>query len=324
MRTPRPAVTLAATALVAAAAAAGAAFAVLAAAAPGTAQTHASSPGLWSVYTQSLKRARYIDLTHSITPNMPVWKGFGPGKFSPTVDPKTGRPYTYKKDGFEATAYRIATDQFGTQLDPPAHWAPEYAGIDELPATYAVRPLVVISIVPQVKKDPKYALQVSDIQAYERRNGTIPAGSVVMVRSDWSRKWTNDPAKAKKLAPDPVFPGGSLTALKFLPLQRHILFHGHEPLDTDSTPTLEGESWLMHHGYTQAEGVANLAGVPEAGCLVAIGYPKFKGGLGGYARYVAICPSSTAKGTLISGKDAPLPKSSKPLHWDANLGYRVR
>jgi kynurenine formamidase len=39
----------------------------------------------------------------------------------------------------------------------------------------------------------------------------------------------------------------------------------------------------MHHGYTQAEGVANLDGVPATGCLVAIGYPKFKGGVGGYA-----------------------------------------
>jgi kynurenine formamidase len=51
--------------------------------------------------------------------------------------------------------------------------------------------------------------------------------------------------------------------LKFLHEKRHILFHGHEPLDTDTTPTLEGEHWLMHHGYTQAEGVANLDQVPE-------------------------------------------------------------
>jgi len=48
----------------------------------------------------------------------------------------------------------LTTDQLGTQLDPPAHWAPEFPSIDELPATYAVRPLVVISIVEQVKKDP--------------------------------------------------------------------------------------------------------------------------------------------------------------------------
>ena len=193
-----------------------------------------------------------------------------------------------------------------------------------MPATYAVRPLVVISIVPQVKQDPKYALQVSDVQTFERANGRIPAGSVVMVRSDWSKKWTDDPVKAKALAADPVFPGVSLRALELLHLKRHILFHGHEPLDTDTTPNLEGEYWLMHHGYTQAEGVDNLAGVPATGCLVSIGYPRFKGGLGGYARYVAICQPGTAKGTRISGRDAPLPKSSSLLHWDTALGYRVR
>jgi kynurenine formamidase len=290
---------------------------------PATA-AQATPVDLWQVYTQQLKRARYVDLTHTITPNMPVWKGFGPAKFSPTLNPDTGKPYTYAHDGFEATHYDIATDQFGTQLDPPAHWAPEYPGIDELPPTFAVRPLVVISIVPQVKKDPKYALQVSDIQKWEKANGTIPEGSVVMVRSDWSKKWTDDPVKAKALAADPVFPGVSLDALKFLQLKRHILFHGHEPLDTDSTPTLEGESWLMHHGYTQAEGVANLDQVPETGCLLDIGYPKFKGGLGGYARYIAICPPDAPHGAKISGSDAPLAKRSKLLHWDTAKGYRVR
>ncbi|WP_375390348.1 GNAT family N-acetyltransferase, partial [uncultured Amnibacterium sp.] len=40
----------------------------------------------------------------------------------------------YAKHGFEATEYTLRTDQLGTQLDPPAHWAPEYPGIDELPA----------------------------------------------------------------------------------------------------------------------------------------------------------------------------------------------
>jgi len=301
-----------------------AAAAALTALALAPAAAQAARPGLWGVYDNVLSKARYIDLTHDITPNMPVWKGFGPATFKPTVDPSTGRPYTYAQDGFEATAYQLATDQFGTQLDPPAHWAPEYPGIDELPPTYAVRPLVVISIVKQVKSDAKYALQVSDIRRFERQHGRVPKGSVVMVRSDWSKKWTDSPEPAKALAADPNFPGVSLAALEFLHLKRHILFHGHEPLDTDTTPTLEGESWLMHHGYTQAEGVTNLAGVPATGCLVDIGYPKFKGGLGGYARYVAICPPKTRKGVKISGRDAPLPKYASPLHWNNQLGYRVR
>ncbi|MGD8330563.1 MAG: cyclase family protein [Acidobacteriota bacterium] len=280
----------------------------------------AGAPGLWTVYEQSLKPAKYVDLTHTITPQIPVWRGFGPSTFGPTVNPDTGEPYTYADDGFEATAYRLATDQLGTQLDPPAHWAPEYPAIDELPATFAVRPLAVISIVAQVANDPGYALQVSDIEAWEERNGRIPEGSVVMVRSDWSKDWP-DP----DLATRTVFPGVSLEALQFLHQQRHILFHGHEPLDTDTTPTLEGESWLMHNGYTQAEGVANLDQVPETGCLVTIGYPKFEGGVGGYARYIAICPPDWPAGVSIAATaEAPLPRSDRTLQWDETRGVRVR
>ena len=101
--------------------------------------------------------------------------------------------------------------------------------------------------------------------------------------------------------------------------------HGHEPLDTDTTPTLEGEAWLMHNGYTQAEGVANLDKVPPTGCLVAIGYPKLQGGTGGYARYIAICPSTWTQGISVGEvPDAPLPKSEKPLHWDEAAGTRLR
>ena len=93
-------------------------------------------------------------------------KGFGPSKFAPTVNPETGQAYDYGKDSFAATAYQLSTDQLGTQLDPRAHWNPDFPSIDELPPTFAVRPLVVISIVDQVAKDPKYALQVQDRVGY--------------------------------------------------------------------------------------------------------------------------------------------------------------
>ena len=295
-------------------------FAIAAAAFAAAVSNAAFGAGsLWPVYEQTLKGARYIDLTHTIGPNIPVWYGFGPSKFMPTVDPKTGQPYAYGKDGFEATHYDLTTDQLGTQLDPPAHWAPEYPSIDELPPTYAVRPLVVIPIFAEVARNPGYHLQVKDILAFEKAHGRIPEGAVVFVRSDWSKAWP-DP----KLSTQTPFPGVSLDALKFLHLKRHILLHGHEPLDTDTTPTLEGEAWLMHHGYTQAEGVANLDKVAPVGCLVAIGFPKLQGGTGGYARYIAICPADWKYGSRIGPADAPLPRSDKPLHWDQAQGVRVR
>lgn len=286
----------------------------------------ADEPGLWKVYNDAFKGAKYIDLTHTITPTIPVWIGFGNSTFRPAVAgvdveglAKKGDVFTYEKHGFEATGYTLQTDQLGTQLDPPAHWAPEYPAIDELPATYTLRPLVVIPMEDKVAKDFGYSLKVSDVEEFEKAHGRIPEGSVVMVRSGWSKTWP-DPALAKLTS----FPGVGLDALKFLHGERKILFHGHEPLDTDATPTLEGEHWLMHNGYAQAEGVANLDKVPETGCLIAIGYPKFGGGLGGYARYVAICPPDTPAGVTIGAADAPLPKADKPLRFDEAKGMRVR
>jgi len=293
-----------------------------------TATQPAAAPDhLWQVYDQTFRQAKYIDLSHVITPQMTVWRGFAQPKFSATVAGRplpdfaeVGEQFTFEKHGFEATSYVLPTDQLGTQLDPPAHWAPEYAAIDEIPVTYSLRPLVVISIVDQVASDPGYNLQVSDIETFEARHGRIPEGSVVMVRSDWSKGW-HDPAHTAKTP----FPGVGLDALKFLHLERNILFHGHEPLDTDASPTFEGEHWLLHNGYAQGEGVMNLDQVKETGCLLQTGFPKFKGGIGGYARYVAICPSDWPHGVRMGElQEVPLPKFDKPLIWNEAAGTRVR
>jgi hypothetical protein len=81
----------------------------------------------------------------------------------------------------------------------------------------------------------------------------------------------------------------------------------------------------MQHGYTQAEGVANLDQVPESGRLVTIGYPRFQSGLGGYARYIAICLADWKYGVSVGQvPEAPLPKSDKILQWDTEQGVRVR
>ena len=90
-----------------------------------------------------------------------------------------------------------------------------------------------------------------------------------MVRSDWSLMWDN----IDDFMQTP-FPGVGLDALKFLHHERQILFHGHEPLDTDGTPNLEGEAWLLHNNFAQAEGVTNLDIVPELGALISIGFAK--------------------------------------------------
>jgi kynurenine formamidase len=287
----------------------------------------AAPTGLWSVWDSAFARARFISLSHVLRPDTPVWKGF---PHTTRFRPGTGRlddqsaegVLTYEKTGFVTTSYSLATDQFGTQLDPPAHWHPCFAAIDELPPTLALRKLAVISIAEQVNANVNYQLSAADVHAWEQRHGRIPAGSVVMVRSDWSKRW-DDPALVQPA--DGLFPGVTLEALKLLHLERQILLHGHEPLDTDSTPTLIGEDWLMNNGYMQAEGVTNLDQVPATGALIAIGFPRLKGGTGGFASFTAICPPEWPHGIRPGDvAEAPLPFQTKGLVYNETTGFRER
>jgi kynurenine formamidase len=290
--------------------------------APGIAGQGGEAQPLWDFYSGVLSHAKYIDLTHALAPGGPLGEGFvdftvGPtraGVSIPGVIDK-GEPFSYQKHGVAITAYELPMDHIGTQFGPPAHENEHGATISDIPPTVSLRPLVVINIAPKVARDPGYQAGVDDVKDWERRHGPIPAGSVVMMRSDWSRKW-NDPSR---FTAQP-FPGVSLAALKYLHLERHILMHGHEPLDTDNTaPEFVGEKWLLQHNFAQAEGVANLDQVPEAGALITIGFAKFEGGSGGLARYVAIAPASWPYGVTIAQESgSPLPTHRHALRRGAD------
>ncbi len=284
-------------------------------------------PGLWAMYGRDLEGAKYIDLTHAFAPGDPRGSGFGaitigPARAAidlPGVIAK-GEPFGYAKQGAGITAYVLPTDQIGTQLDPPAHGNPLGATISDLPATMTLRPLVVIDLSAKTAADPGYVATPADIADWERSHGKVPAGSVVMFRTDWSKHW-GDPARFTAKP----FPGIALDTLKLLHLQRHILFHGHEPLDTDTTDDLVAERWLLAHDFAQAEGVANLDRVPEVGALISIGFAKPKGGTGGLARFVAIAPAGWRYGTTIAeAPGAPLPRQPAPLERGADGVLRPR
>jgi kynurenine formamidase len=281
-----------------------------------------SDLSLWDFYDSTLKNAKYIDLTHALAPGGPIGEGFSDFTVGPTLAGVSipglinkGEAFTYEKLGVAITAYTLPMDHIGTQFGPPAHENERGATISDIPPTVALRPLVVINIAPKVIVDPGYQAGIEDVKDWEKRHGRVPEGSVAMIRSDWSKKW-NDP---QRFTTQP-FPGVTLAALKYLYLERHVLMHGHEPLDTDNTaPKFVGESWLLKHNFAQAEGVANLDQVPESGALIAIGFAKFEGGTGGFARYVAIAPANWPYGVTIEQQPgAPLPTHEHPLRRGAD------
>lgn len=276
---------------------------------------------LWPIYSKGLADAKYIDLTHAFAPGqargtalgeMTVADALAAGDIPGLI--KRGESFEYSRIGGAITSYHLASDQIGTQLDPPAHFNAMGATISDFPPTYALRPLVVINIVQQVRVNPGYEATPADIIAWERRYGRIPDGAVVMFRSDWSRLW----ATPARFASSP-HPAVSLAALKLLHIERNILFHGHETLDTDNTPDFKAESWLLKHNFAQAESVANLDQVPEYGALIVIGFAMPEGGTGGLARFVAIAPRDWPYGvSVVNAPGAPLPVQTAPLARNSN------
>ena len=110
---------------------------------------------------------RFVDLTHSFDPRSPVWSGFGQAKMTPAADPKTHRPYTIKEDGFRTTLYEFV-GQYGTHVDPPAHFDEKGITMDVIPLKQMILPLVVLDATPYLQKDPNHAFSVADLRAWEK------------------------------------------------------------------------------------------------------------------------------------------------------------
>jgi kynurenine formamidase len=227
----------------------------------------------------------FVDLTHAFGPDTPVWSGFGQARMSPAIDPKTHQPYTIEKDGFRATYYEMA-GQYGTHIDPPAHFAKDGITMDKIPIEEMILPLVVFDATPYLAADPNHDFSLKDLRAWEERNGRVPKGAFAALRTGMSKEFEKDPEKFMRTP----FPGWSLEAVKFLVEERGITAIGHESLDADTTEKMATETYLLTSGHYQIEVMANLDKVPAKGALIVVSWPKVKDGLGFPARAFAILP----------------------------------
>ena len=228
---------------------------------------------------------QFIDLTHSFGPTTPVWSGFGQADFTPAFDPKTRKPYTIKDDGFRTTYYSMV-GQYGTHVDPPAHFAEDGITMDKIPLKQMILPLIVLDNTPYQTKDDNHAFSVADLKAWEKKHGKVPRGSFVALRTDMYKDWDKNPERFKR-AP---FPAWSFETIKFLYEQRGVTATGHEAMDTDTSDKMDSETYILQHGHYQIEVMANLDKVPPRGALIVVTWPKVRDGLGFPARALAILP----------------------------------
>jgi kynurenine formamidase len=242
---------------------------------------------------QVIKAKRFVDLTHAFSPGVPHWKGF--------PDEKREVLYWYEPgvgklgSGFYAQSF-THVGQWGTHVDPPAHFVKGMRTVDQIDVKEMILPLVVIDVHEKAAKNPDYILTMDDVRAWEKRHGLVPEGAFVAMRTDWSKRWPDmDAMQNKDAGGIDHYPGWSLEVLKYLYEARKIGASGHETTDTDpgmatSKDDYSLETYILKQNHYQIELLANLDKVPEAGALVVVTFPKPKDGSGFPARVFAILP----------------------------------
>jgi len=249
-------------------------------------------PTLTEVW-QVIKTKQFVDLTHSFEPGIPHWKGF-PDEKRETLfwyDPGVGSLGA----GFYAQYYSHV-GQWGTHVDPPAHFIKGLRTVDQIDVKEMIMPLVVIDVHEKVAQNPDYTITMDDVKAWEAKHGKIPEGAFVAMRTDWSKRWPDMAAMQNKDANGIAhYPGWSMEVLKYLYEERKITASGHEPTDTDpgiatSKDDYSLEAYILKQNHYQIELLTNLDKVPEAGALVVVAFPKPKDGSGFPARVFAILP----------------------------------
>jgi kynurenine formamidase len=243
-----------------------------------------SSPTLADAF-KTIASKKMVDLTHTFGVGTPVWSGFGQATMTAASDPKTHEPYTIEKHGFRTTYYSMV-GQYGTHVDPPAHFDANGMTMDKIPLDQMIMPLVVFDDTKYFTTDENHALTVDDIKEWEKENGDVPKGAFAALRTDMYKDWDANPERFKRFP----FPAWTLDAVKYLFETRGVTAIGHEGLDTDITQTMDSETWILKSGHYQIEVMANLDQVPATGAVIVVTWPKVENGFGFPARAFAILP----------------------------------
>src|SRR5438128_8404676 len=126
-------------------------------------------------------KARILDLSYAINDKLVPWPG--DGKF---FEVKVNA--TIEKNGYFTRSFCML-EHYGTHLDAPAHFPPGKTTVDQIPVKQLFGPAVVIDVRAESGKDADYQLSPTVIQAWEKRNGRIPPGAIVILRTGWDSRW---------------------------------------------------------------------------------------------------------------------------------------
>ena len=207
----------------------------------------------------------------------------------------------------------ILSCDVGTHVVAPRRFFEHQRAVSDLACVELLAPAVIIDITPRVRflrddnnnnndagrgdgedaaADQSAAVTVDDITAWEQRNGRIPDGALVCMRSGWSRYFSEAPDKYLNKHPATGrmrFPHFSLEAATFLVRHRRFVGLGVDTLSPDAGDSDE----FPVHGVVLGAGkyhVENMVldGLPEAGFSFVTAPLRIEGAYEAPCRCVAL------------------------------------
>ncbi len=238
-----------------------------------------------------LADSRVVDLTYAFDDRTIYWPT-SPSAFElkPLADGVTPGGWYYRSNAF------CTPEHGGTHLDAPSHFSKDGQPADRIPVRRLIAPAAVIDVRAAAARDADYRLTLSDVKAWEKAHGAIPAGAIVLLRTGWGARWPDrkaylgddTPGDASKLH----FPSYGEEAAQYLVAVRKVGALGVDTASIDYGPSRDFVVHVIANGANVPglENVAHLEALPEWGAWVIALPMKIAGGSGGPVRIVALLP----------------------------------
>ena len=241
--------------------------------------------------TIDLSRYQIVDLSHAFGAGTLYWPT-STSKFGLKQEANGPTP-----GGWFYSANTLSTPEHGgTHLDAPRHFSEKGRTADEIPLEQLIAPAVVIDVTKEAAADRDYRLTRDAVLAFEKAHGQIARGTVVLLRTGWSRFWPearpylgdDTPGDASKLS----FPSYGVEAARLLVEERGVAALG---IDTASIDYGRSTDFQVHRvaaarNVPGFENLTNLDRLPARGAMVVALPMKIEGGSGGPLRAIALVP----------------------------------
>ena len=225
----------------------------------------------------NMKNNKFIDLTHSLSPEIPFWDGSCGFELNINTDYEDCTP----PDVFRTQKINLMAG-IGTHMDAPAHVMKNGRTIDNILLENLITQCVVIDVSENI--DESYIVTPEIIEKFEKEYGEIKENNFVIFYTGWDRFWNDK----DKYINNHKFPSIDVSVAEML-LKRNISGLG---IDTLSADTGE-KGFPVHRAILGAdkylvENVANAKELPPTGAKIFVLPIKIKDATEAPIRLIAI------------------------------------